>query len=289
MHSKENQHREHFKICEHHIHSVNAYWTCVTCVNANFTYGFRKIAIYLIIIRSIIIRPHRDATHKMRSTAITVGWSVGHDREPCKNGWTDRNAVWVVDSCGLKAPCIRWGPVSSKERGNFGGMSRPIVKYRKRIRSVVGDYDDLIDLLAKLYGKQLAKVKAAGTLSEWFRVNKGVRQGCVLSPYLFNILVEMVMRETLDGFQGGLQIGGRIFAMLITSSCWPPRIAKVRDYSPSNLKSTLKSIEGLPHHHLYSLASKSIKCRGYPMSIIVTHSLSCEIESNAFLKSTKHI
>ena len=41
----------------------------------------------------------------------------------------------------------------------------------------------LIDLLAKLYGKQLAKVKVAGTLSEWFRIKKGVRQGCVLSPY----------------------------------------------------------------------------------------------------------
>jgi len=60
----------------------------------------------------------------------------------------------------------------------------------------------LIDLLAKLYNKQLAKVKVAGTLSEWFCVKKGVRQGCVLSPYLFNILAEMVMRETLDGFQG---------------------------------------------------------------------------------------
>jgi len=69
----------------------------------------------------------------------------------------------------------------------------------------------LIDLLAKLYRKQLAKVKVAGTLSEWFRVKKGVRQGCVLSPYLFNILAEMmVMRETLDGFQGGPQIGGRM-------------------------------------------------------------------------------
>ena len=53
----------------------------------------------------------------------------------------------------------------------------------------------LIELLAKLYRKQLAKVKLAGTLSEWFRVKKGVRQGCVLSPYLFNILVQMVMRD----------------------------------------------------------------------------------------------
>jgi len=80
----------------------------------------------------------------------------------------------------------------------------------------------LIDLLAKLYRKQLTKVKVAGTLSEWFRVKKGVRKGCVLSPYLFKIVAEMVMRETLDGFQGVLQIGGRrsrTFAMLMTSSC----------------------------------------------------------------------
>ena len=41
----------------------------------------------------------------------------------------------------------------------------------------------LIDLLAKLYRKQLAKVKVARTLSEWFRAEKRVRQGCVLSPY----------------------------------------------------------------------------------------------------------
>jgi len=72
----------------------------------------------------------------------------------------------------------------------------------------------LIDLLAKLYRKQLAKVKVAGTLSEWFRVKKWVRQRCVLSPYLFNIIVEMVMRETLDEFQGGLQIGGPMITNL---------------------------------------------------------------------------
>ena len=39
---------------------------------------------------------------------------------------------------------------------------------------------------------------------------------CVLSPYLINILAEVMMRETLDGFQGGLQIGGR----MITNLCY---------------------------------------------------------------------
>jgi len=66
----------------------------------------------------------------------------------------------------------------------------------------------------KLYGKQLAKVKIAGSLSEWFSVKKGVRQDCVLSPYLFSILAEMVMRETLDGFQGGLRTEKRMITNL---------------------------------------------------------------------------
>jgi len=71
----------------------------------------------------------------------------------------------------------------------------------------MGYHLHLINLLAKLYRKQLDKVKVVGMLPEWFRVKKGVRQGCVLSQYLFNILLEIVTRETLDGFQDGLQIG----------------------------------------------------------------------------------
>ena len=53
-----------------------------------------------------------------------------------------------------------------------------------------------------------------GTLSEWFHVKKGVQQGRVLSSYLFNIPAEMVMKEIINGFQGGLQIGGRMITNL---------------------------------------------------------------------------
>jgi len=59
------------------------------------------------------------------------------------------------------------------------------------------------------YRRQKARVKAAGTALREFRVRRGVTQGCVLSPSLFNILAEMVMREVLDGFEDGLQMGGR--------------------------------------------------------------------------------
>jgi len=54
----------------------------------------------------------------------------------------------------------------------------------------------VVDLLVKLYHKQQASVKVAGVISNWFRVKKGVQQGWVLPPYLFNILSEMVMRNT---------------------------------------------------------------------------------------------
>jgi len=53
----------------------------------------------------------------------------------------------------------------------------------------------LIDLLAKLYRKQLAKVKIAGTPSEWFRVKKEVQQHCVLSPYLVGCVAQWIERR----------------------------------------------------------------------------------------------
>jgi len=60
----------------------------------------------------------------------------------------------------------------------------------------------------------LVKVKVVEHYWNGFVCKKGARQGCVLSLYLFNILAEMVMRESLDGFQGGLQVGGRMITNL---------------------------------------------------------------------------
>jgi len=65
----------------------------------------------------------------------------------------------------------------------------------------MGYHLHLTDLLAKLYRKQFAKVQVAGTLSEWFRVKKDVRQGCFFFPVGLLVqhhVAEMAMRETLD-------------------------------------------------------------------------------------------
>ena len=69
----------------------------------------------------------------------------------------------------------------------------------------------IMHMLITLYRKVKARIKVAGTISGEFRDGRGVRQGCVglLSPSMFNFLTEMVVRVALDGFEGGLQLGGR--------------------------------------------------------------------------------
>jgi len=48
-----------------------------------------------------------------------VAWSVSHDREPCKSGLTDCDAVWDVDLGGPKEPCIRLGSRSPDVKRQF--------------------------------------------------------------------------------------------------------------------------------------------------------------------------
>ena len=53
----------------------------------------------------------------------------------------------------------------------------------------------LVRLIESLYEYQEAAVRVDGEDSEWFNVGKGVRQGCILSPYLFNILCREYQEE----------------------------------------------------------------------------------------------
>jgi len=64
------------------------------------------------------LRPHRTATD-VDAAYCYSGLSVCHTSEPCKNGRTDRDAVWVEDLDGPKEPCIRWGSTSPIGRGNL--------------------------------------------------------------------------------------------------------------------------------------------------------------------------
>ena len=55
-----------------------------------------------------------------------------------------------------------------------------------------------------------ATVRTGHGTTDWFQIGKGVRQGCILSPYLFSLYAEYIMRSArLDKAQAGMQIDGR--------------------------------------------------------------------------------
>ena len=61
-----------------------------------------------------------------------------------------------------------------------------------------------------MYGGQVATVRTRHGTTDWFQIGKGVRQGCVLSPCLFNLYAEYIMRNVgLEEAQAGIKIAGR--------------------------------------------------------------------------------
>ena len=60
-------------------------------------------------------------------------------------------------------------------------------------------------LIEKLYWEQMAAISIDGDLSEWTNIKRGVRQGCVISPDLFSLYTELLMRK---GIKGNLTVNG---------------------------------------------------------------------------------
>ena len=65
-------------------------------------------------------------------------------------------------------------------------------------------------LLRNLYAGQEATVRTIQGTTDWFQIGKGVRHGCILSSYLFNLYADYIMRNTgLEEAQAGIKIAGR--------------------------------------------------------------------------------
>ena len=70
--------------------------------------------------------------------------------------------------------------------------------------------DHLTCLLRNLYAGQEATVRTGHRTTDWFQIGKGIRQGCILSPCLFNLHAEYIMRNAgLDEAQAGIKIARR--------------------------------------------------------------------------------
>ena len=74
----------------------------------------------------------------------------------------------------------------------------------------MGIPDHLTFLLKNLYAGQEATVRIGHRPTDWFQIEKGVHQGCTLSPCLFNLYAEYIMQNSrLDEAQAGIKIAGK--------------------------------------------------------------------------------
>ena len=74
----------------------------------------------------------------------------------------------------------------------------------------MGIPDHLTCLLRNLYASEEATVRTVHETTDWFQVEKGIHQGCILSPCLFNFYAQYIMRNAgLEEVQAGIEIAGR--------------------------------------------------------------------------------
>ena len=108
-----------------------------------------------------------------------------------------------------------------RKQGKFRKTSIYFIDYTKAFDCVDHDKlwkalremkipDHLTYLLRNLYAGQEATVRTLYVTTDWFKIEKGVRQVCLLSPCLFNPNAQHIMRNArLDELQAGIKIGGR--------------------------------------------------------------------------------
>ena len=95
----------------------------------------------------------------------------------------------------------------------FMTMSKPLTVWittNWKILKEMGIPDHLTCLLRNLYAGQEATVRTEHRTTEWFQIGKGVYEGCILSPCLFNLYAEYIMQYTiLDEALAGIKIARR--------------------------------------------------------------------------------
>ena len=92
----------------------------------------------------------------------------------------------------------------------------------------MGIADHLTSLLRHLYAGQEGTVRTGHGTTDWFQIGKGVHQGCILSPCLFNFYAEYIMRNAgLEEAQAGIKIAGEI-SITSDMQMTPPLWQKVK-------------------------------------------------------------
>ena len=129
------------------------------------------------------------------------------------------------------------------------------VNYRKLWDTMeqMGFPAHIIQLVANLHKEQESVVRTSNGDTDWFKIERGVRQGCVISPGLYNIYSEHIMRCVLEENHDGITIGGR-------------RETNLRFADDTTLLCTSR-----PLRKSCWAYSKRSKKRAYPKTFCLTH------------------
>ena len=99
---------------------------------------------------------------------------------------------------------------------------------RWKILKEMGIPDHLTYLLRNLYAGQEATVRTGHGTTDWFQIGKGIHQGCILPPCLFNLYAEYIMRNAgLEEAQAGIRLLGEI-SITSDMQMTPPLWQKVK-------------------------------------------------------------
>ena len=121
-------------------------------------------------------------------------------------------ARWWSSPGPVLLPCML--PLWTSARPLTRSTTRPCGKCWKH---------ELISLIKDLYEGNRVRVAGQGVQSEWFCIRTGVRQGCPLSPLLFNIFMDFLARQVIETFGGSgtLAIGPSLGVAVSGKTFWP--------------------------------------------------------------------
>ena len=179
--------------------------------------------------RSVFIPIPKKGNAKECSNYCTIAL-ISHASKCSKFSKPGFNSIWTVNFQTFKLDLEK--AEASDQIANICWIIKKASQFQKNIYFCFIDYtktSDCVDhnklwkilkemwipdhwtcLLRNLYASQEATVRTGHGTTVWFQIGKGVRQGCILSPYLFNLYAEYIMRNAgLDEAQAGIKTARR--------------------------------------------------------------------------------
>ena len=124
-----------------------------------------------------------------------------------------KNRSTVEQITNLRVLCEKRRNVSNPVFHNFIDFKKAFVRvWHNRMFDTLLKFNigkRMTHLMKQLYQKARTKVLSGNAYSEWFQATVGVRQGCILSPILFNLFLERIMLDALEDFEEGIKCGGK--------------------------------------------------------------------------------